>query len=59
VVGVAASPAQIDFMHACTQLPVDAGVDRTLTYVLLVRAFRSILLRSSVLLNLISGRDLG
>ncbi|HEY3714283.1 MAG TPA: MMPL family transporter [Jatrophihabitantaceae bacterium] len=57
VVGVAGiGPAQIDFMHAVYgNFPLMLALIALLTYVLLVRAFRSILLPfKAVLLNLIS-----
>ena len=57
VVGVAGiGPAQIDFMHAVYgNFPLMLALIALLTYVLLVRAFRSLLLSlKAVLLNLVS-----
>jgi len=57
VVGVAGiGPAQIDFMHAVYgNFPLMLALIALLTYVLLVRAFRSVLLPlKAVLLNLVS-----
>jgi RND superfamily putative drug exporter len=63
VVGVAGiGPAQIDFMHAVYgNFPLMLALIALLTYVLLVRAFRSVLLPlKAVVLNLISlGATLG